>query len=114
MRVKRWIVCLLMLALLLSGCGGGQGENTGGQPELTPRPNALTTSDKETPMPSGSDTDTSEKTEDPPEKAPPVSLFWEAMSTGEWPLDCTLETLQFVGGEDETLRSVNEELREFT
>ena len=100
--VKRWIIYLLMLALMLSGCGGGQGENTGDQPELTPRPNALTPSDEEASPPGTPGTGFFEERTEPSEQEVPVSLSLEMLSIGEWPLDCTLETLQFVGGEDET------------
>lgn len=115
--MKRYIVCLLMLALLLSGCGG-QGENAGGQPELTPRPNALMPSNQGTTPSSDQEDETTQTPETPQgggaaEKTTPY-LTWDVQATGEWPMDCTLETLQFVGFEDEELSDANQQMRENT
>jgi len=104
--MKRWMVLLLAL-LLLAGCDSGQGE-AGAKPPL-PESGTEAAGSEEIPQHAGKP-----ETDAAPDKAEPVSLSWEGMSTGTWPLDCTLETLQFVGSDDEELDAANRELRSQT
>lgn len=108
----------MALVLMLSDCGGVPGENTGGQSDLTPCPNALSPSNQETTPSSDQEDETTQTPETPQgggvaEKTTPY-LTWDVQSEGEWPLDCTLETLQFAGFEDEELSDTNQQMRENT
>jgi len=112
--MKLWIASLLSLFLLLSGCSAGTNTTPEGTSTLNPRPTVLTTAVPKTTQGSTQSGTTTGTGQTAPQKEANVRLTWDTRSEGEWPLDCTLETLQFADHDNEKLDDINEQLRSNT
>lgn len=94
MRLAAMILALVM-ALSLSACGHTAPE----EPPTVREPEHVTPAEEE-PVPG----------EIPVEEAGNIRLGFSIRTQGEWPLDCTLETLEFEGDLDDPLSRANEAL----
>ncbi len=99
--MKRYLACLMAMALLLTGCQG-TGAGSSQSPTQSPAQSQQSTQSQQ----SGQDLSGQEE----PDTAP-VSLGWVSESRGSWPFEQTLETIQFYDHTDPALDDANESLR---
>lgn len=94
--MKRYLTCLMALALLLTGCQGtgtGPGQSPAQPPEQSqqhPQSPAQSSPQKIEP------------------EMEPVTLGWTGQSQGEWPFEVTVEVMEFHGGDEALLKEAND------
>ena len=103
--MKKLLIYLLVMTLLLAGCGEKEPDSTTSQEELPPAAEeSLPQEAPEEPAADGTDL------QDPSEED--VSFGWERQSRGAWPFEQTVELLQFYGSENPELTAANEAMLE--
>ena len=103
--MKKLLIYLLVMTLLLAGCGEKAPDSTTSQEELPPAAEeSLPQEAPEEPAADGTDL------QDPSDED--VSFGWERQSRGAWPFEQTVEFLQFYGSENPELTAANEAMLE--
>ena len=103
--MKKLLIYLLVMTLLLAGCGEKAPDSTTSQEELPPAAEeSLPQEAPEEPAADGTDLQVS--------GGDAVSFGWERQFRGAWPFEQTVELLQFYGSENPDLTAANEAMLE--